>query len=651
MKKFKARVDKKDRYRALLTDTSTGDIPIIFSNDGMYLNLRSVELNNELVDIERLLLLNLGLIGAGSNMTIPYKYYINNGETKIRALSLIHPSSQIKYSEFYSDNASTINYLCSKSESSLRAPIGVLNSFYIYGQDKIKKYKSSGIELEKSRFYRKYVKSYFYYRGYRIMYKFFDSWQLLALEKKYKHMSLIDISKCFYSIYTHSISWAVKGKEYSKVNAKNGIFQFSLEFDKLIQNSNYKETNGIPVGSEVSRIFAEIILQQIDLNAKSIVSDRYSLKYGDDYEFYRYVDDYIVFVKDEVNMDKIIGSLSDAMREYNLYVNESKVKHFNRPFETEKSAVVTSVKKTLEGYFISHFPVEKGQINFDAKYRMVYFKEIISQLKKDLSQNNADYDDISGLVISMVANKLVGSKSQFIDKLAGVESDTHRRVHIFIRVSLELIAFLFSVSPKVTSSYSLAKIIVLYNEFYEKYLPDFHEDFKTHCQDTLNVKNFISLGRSDLARVSPIEGINVLLAMSKFGEGYLESIATLDAFLERDNTYFTIISLLAYIQDHKKYLRFRLKLEGLILDKCKKNPPDKYSESAHLLLDTLSCPYISESLKLELLNQSVPQLKNPRPKQVYIDAISSMSNKYWFVNWKRLNLIALLQRSRLLTTY
>jgi len=32
----RVRIDKKDIYRALLTDTAPGDVPIVFSNDGFY---------------------------------------------------------------------------------------------------------------------------------------------------------------------------------------------------------------------------------------------------------------------------------------------------------------------------------------------------------------------------------------------------------------------------------------------------------------------------------------------------------------------------------------------------------------------------------------------------------------------------------------
>ncbi|MEY8216200.1 MAG: antiviral reverse transcriptase Drt3b [Colwellia sp.] len=652
MKKFKARIDKKDHLRALLSDTSTGDIPIIFSNDGFYLNLRELELGGLLGEIERKLLNYLGLLkesGGKQKVTIPYKYYIRKNEIKLRTLSLVHPNSQVKYSEFYGENSSIINYLCSRSESSIRAPIGISNSFYIYGRNEINKYKNTEIELDKGRFYSKYVKSYFYYSGYRMMYKFFNGGRFLSLEKKYSHMTLIDISDCFGSIYTHSISWAIKGKAYSKANTDPKLYQFTSEFDRLIQCSNHQETNGIPVGSEISRVFSEIILQRVDLDARKTIKDIYALEYSDDYEFYRYVDDYIIFVKDNNNMDIIVKALSDAMGEYNLNINDNKVKNFDRPFETEKSAVVSSTKETLDCYFNSHMTIKSGQGIFNENGRGMYFKDVVSKLKRGLALNSGSYGDISGLAISSITNKLMQFKPIFIVHALSKDRDRQRKVHSFVKNSFELMAFLFSVSPKVPSSYSLAKAIVIYNDFYSDYLPDFYEDFKTHCQSIFVILDSKPVPLKRITRATPIESINILLAMSKFGEGYLESPNLLIKLLSQDDSYFTIISLLAYVKDYSKYNDLRIELEELILKKCQKSDPSEYSETAHLILDVLSCPYISGTTKIKLLKQAIPG-KNVSAQQ-YVDSVKSMGKKYWFVNWLDLNLITLLQRSRLMSSY
>ncbi len=78
--------------------------------------------------------------------------------------------------------------------------------------------------------------------------------EFINLEKKFDVFCSIDVAKCFDSIYTHSITWAVKNKEFSKQNrhVKNS---FGTIFDRLMQSINYNETAGILIGPEVSRIF------------------------------------------------------------------------------------------------------------------------------------------------------------------------------------------------------------------------------------------------------------------------------------------------------------------------------------------------------------------------------------------------------------
>ncbi|MFN8135210.1 MAG: hypothetical protein U0Z17_08290 [Bacteroidales bacterium] len=56
--------------------------------------------------------------------------------------------------------------------------------------------------------------------------------------------------------------------------------------------------NGIVVGPEISRIFAEIILQNVDINVLNIL-EKEGRKYEVDYEARRYVDDYFIFSNDE----------------------------------------------------------------------------------------------------------------------------------------------------------------------------------------------------------------------------------------------------------------------------------------------------------------------------------------------------------------
>ena len=107
-------------------------------------------------------------------------------------------------------------------------------------------------------------------------------------------MMKMDILNCFNNIYTHSVDWAYLGsKEIAKANINNSE-RFSYIIDELMQYMNYRETNGILIGPEFSRLFAEIILTRID---NLIYSDlkKMGINYKKEYEIARFLDDIFIF--------------------------------------------------------------------------------------------------------------------------------------------------------------------------------------------------------------------------------------------------------------------------------------------------------------------------------------------------------------------
>src|SRR3546814_6195653 len=71
-----------------------------------------------------------------------------------------------------------------------------------------------------------------------------------------------------------------------------------------MQRANYNETNGIVVGPEFSRVFAEIILQRVDQKVIANLAVN-GLVFNRDYEIRRYVDDFFVFSNATEILDKV----------------------------------------------------------------------------------------------------------------------------------------------------------------------------------------------------------------------------------------------------------------------------------------------------------------------------------------------------------
>ena len=121
----------------------------------------------------------------------------------------------------------------------------------------------------------------------------------IDLERKYNTLYTLDVSKCFDSIYTHSISWATKTKTFTKGMLANKSLNFGDAFDKLMQRCNFNETHGVIIGPEISRIFAEIIFQKIDLNVQfKLRNIDAPLIKGVDYDIRRYVDDVFIYFQE-----------------------------------------------------------------------------------------------------------------------------------------------------------------------------------------------------------------------------------------------------------------------------------------------------------------------------------------------------------------
>ncbi len=62
-----------------------------------------------------------------------------------------------------------------------------------------------------------------------------------------------DITDCYGSIYTHSISWAIHGKPFAKAN-RNDTKLLGNNIDATIQSMQNAQTNGIPQGSALMNL-------------------------------------------------------------------------------------------------------------------------------------------------------------------------------------------------------------------------------------------------------------------------------------------------------------------------------------------------------------------------------------------------------------
>lgn len=135
---------------------------------------------------------------------------------------------------------------------------------------------------------------------------------------RFKYCLVTDVSRFYPSVYTHSIPWAINGKMQSKNDTNpNSKTVYGNKLDFVIRQSQSKQTIGLSVGPDVSKLTAELLMAGVD---------REFLKRSGAKKptFVRHVDDYWVAGNTYQECEKHLQNLRVALREYGLDINELK---------------------------------------------------------------------------------------------------------------------------------------------------------------------------------------------------------------------------------------------------------------------------------------------------------------------------------------
>lgn len=177
----------------------------------------------------------------------------------------------------------------------------------------------------------------------------------------------VDISKFYPTIYTHSISWALLGKDKAKKYFKEkdnldtliaagdtdaALYKYAESVDIAIRACQERQSIGIPIGPDTSHILAEIIACRID----SILKSRFDVI---GLKACRYYDDYYLYVSSKDEADKVLKGLQLILTEFQLEINEAKIRirQFPFAFEDEFTTLLHSFdfKKTNQANSIKHY--------------------------------------------------------------------------------------------------------------------------------------------------------------------------------------------------------------------------------------------------------------------------------------------------------
>lgn len=155
----------------------------------------------------------------------------------------------------------------------------------------------------------------------------------IGLSLDYEYLFKTDITDCYGSIYTHSISWALHTKPISKEQKGNNSLIGNI-IDKHIMDMCHGQTNCIPQGSVLMDLIAEMVLGYADTELVSKIKEQDL----DEYRILRYRDDYRVFYNNPQVGDKIAKALTEVMIDLGFRLNSEKTRVCN-------SVIIESIKE------------------------------------------------------------------------------------------------------------------------------------------------------------------------------------------------------------------------------------------------------------------------------------------------------------------
>ena len=614
----------------------------------------------------------------------PYHFNIAHKTNKNRTLSIIHPYNQWQVVDFYEQYKYSILYLCNQSKYSLRKPHKVAQ--YFYYRDRLHR-KLLGHQSDKVKlFFNEYenLKTYFSYKKYSNIYKFYEDYRYQRAEKKFKHLIKFDLQSCFDSIYTHTISWATAGGA-DKVKVLPGYHGSWVgdAFDNLMQSVNARETNGIVIGPEFSRIFSEIILQYIDQKVEQeLLKEKLCQK--SNYECYRYVDDYFLFYNDEQDRSLFMESLTKWLKEFKLQISPSKTEEFERPFITK----VTIAKQRIEHLFSNIFSTplwEEVESNLDVekedetedensdKDREILDKKfniylpankVNAQIKAIVRECGIEYRDIANYLLEKMSQRLdaflnryemgfkkyerlMSKENTNKDEVELLAQGVQRKLTSFLVSLIDVVFFVFNSNRQVNTTLKLQKTmnaIVIYAKRHGDFKTNPEVRFQTISKDVIfkKIQDEIALvlATTDSHRYTLHESLYLLILAKELGSAYLFAPEVIQSFIKKSElqyNLFACIILMYYYANHKCYNEQKIALKDEILKKYRlvaEVERKRNSELTILTADMMTCPFVDDVYKLKLLTlMGIADMKVQRMILRF-----AKKQKYIFTRWTMFNL-------------
>ncbi|NQT79180.1 MAG: RNA-directed DNA polymerase [Candidatus Aminicenantes bacterium] len=142
-----------------------------------------------------------------------------------------------------------------------------------------------------------------------------------------RHLLMTDILQFYPSVYTHSLPWAI----HSRSKAKKRQRDYNLLGNRLdfwVRQAQDRQTRGIPIGPDTSRVLAELILTAVDKELTSLITNLHG---------FRAIDNYELSFRSRSEAEEALAVLQTILSKFELQLNEAKTKILELPQALDSS--------------------------------------------------------------------------------------------------------------------------------------------------------------------------------------------------------------------------------------------------------------------------------------------------------------------------
>lgn len=666
----------RSKYRVAVSDILPYERPVFFTNRFFTRFLKNygivcrdgklVATKNNTEGLEQMLAI---LGGSNADRRPAFQYSIaKTSNEKGRLLTVIHPYHQVQMIEFYDRYKTVITDFCQRSRYSIRYPYKVAvvqkqpKGFPQYLSD-----EKEPIKPEES------IKHFFAYKHYHNINEFYDDYRFLRAEKKFSMMEKSDLEHCFDSIKPETLSLAMfrTAMQDSQDTMPYAFWQLNQSFENHPDNGNLGE--GIIIGPEFSRIYAEIIMQRVDADCEAIL-EREDVVLNRDYVFYRYVDDGFLFCNTAEVKDLFNRTYEALLSQYGLKRGDEKIHYYEqRPFLENLTAGKLALRNLIDDRFQNRLETFIGfkkvqQGHYDTPTFLDY-KTFVQSVRSIVCTYELEYKEVMSYVLGVIKNRLAVllsdfnslykqySQAEYYDEISeqgkAIKAQYEKGFVEFFDNLVEVLFYFFGCDPRMSTSTKVVSIINQMQLFvrgkYQFENGDWSYRFKQPVIEALDFaisdQTQSLFGEITNTSVSLIETLNFLelqKCMSVAAQIHPKHLKDMLEGKDDALNFFSVSQLMHFIKNDQRYALLKAEL----LDWIKEKVSPLYdrtsvsdTESVLTFFEFLCCPWIERQQKERIIDgfDSFDQGE----KQALLSCATKQRNL--FVKWHHYNIMEEMQ--------